>query len=153
MDPLDKELNDILVDTFRVILKVEEQALKNTGRIDLTINELHLLEAVGKRKEGRTISDIAEELNVTLPSVTIAINRLVKKKYVEKTKDGNDGRMVYVTLTKPGQKMDRFHKFFHEQMIHDIGLEITEEEKLVFLKGVRRINQFFRKKSIKLEAK
>jgi hypothetical protein len=47
LDSFEKELNDILVDTFRSILKVEEDTLKRT-LIDLSISELHLLEAVGK---------------------------------------------------------------------------------------------------------
>jgi ribosomal protein L20 len=59
MKELDRELNIILVDTFRSILKVEEAALKRKELADLSINEMHLLEAIGKSPEGRTISDIA----------------------------------------------------------------------------------------------
>lgn len=46
----------------------------------MSISELHLVEAVGKcGGEGRTISGIAKELDITLPSVTVAINKLMKK--------------------------------------------------------------------------
>ena len=154
VDQFDKELNDILVDTFRSILKVEEQAIKNTGRIDLTISEMHLLEAVGKQKEEcRSISDIAEDLNVTLPSVTVAINRLAKKGYVLKTKSESDGRMVFVSLTKLGHKMDSVHKYFHEQMIRNISLGLSQEEKSALLNGMNRLNCFFKQKSANMEAK
>ncbi len=84
LSAFEKELNEILVDTFRTILKVEEATLKGTGRIDLSISEMHLLETVGKYKEeGATISDIAQELGITLPSVTVAINKLARKGYVQ----------------------------------------------------------------------
>mgnify|MGYP000984432289 CR=1 FL=1 len=48
LDKFDAELNTVLVDTFKSILKVEEISLKNKGLKDLSISEMHLLEEVGK---------------------------------------------------------------------------------------------------------
>jgi DNA-binding MarR family transcriptional regulator len=152
-DEFDAALNTVLVDTFRLILKVEEQMLKSAGRMNLSINEIHLIEAVGKQKEGRTISELAVEIGITLPSVTVAINRLMKKDYVQKTKREGDGRMVYVTLTRAGEKINHVHRYFHKQMIRDIAHELSPDEQLVFLKGMNRINQFFERKSSHMEAK
>jgi DNA-binding MarR family transcriptional regulator len=147
MDVFSQKLNDILVDTFRSILKVEEQALKSTGKMDLSISEMHLIEAVGKNKEtGRTISDIAQDLKITLSSVTIAINKLQKKGYVEKVKSAEDARMVFVNLTRMGQKMDSAHKFFHENMVRSVAKELSEDEKNAMLKGIVKLNDFFKKK-------
>ena len=151
LGPFEKELNDILVDTFRSILKVEEDTLRST-RVNLSISELHLLEAVGKnREEGRTISDIAQELDVTLPSVTVAINKLLKKGYVRKVKSAGDGRMVFVTLTKLGHKMDNAHRYFHEQMVRKVGEGLSEEEKRVLTRGIVKLDEFFKKKSAEME--
>ena len=100
MKPLEEQLNDLIVDAYRSILKVEETILKRSDNIDLSINEMHMLEAVGKGKnKPKTISEIAEDLGITLPSVTVAINKLVKKGYVEKLRGEEDARIVYVTLT------------------------------------------------------
>lgn len=151
LDSFEKELNDILVDTFRSILKVEEDTLRST-RVNLSISELHLLEAVGKnREEGRTISDIAQELDVTLPSVTVAINKLLKKGYVQKVKSAGDGRMVLVTLTKLGRKMDNVHRHFHEQMVRKVSAGLSEEEKRVLTRGIVKLDEFFKKKSTEME--
>ena len=104
MKPLEEQLNDLIVDAYRSILKVEETILKRSDNIDLSINEMHMLEAVGKGKnKPKTISEIAEDLGITLPSVTVAINKLVKKGYVEKLRGEEDARIVYVTLTKQGK--------------------------------------------------
>ena len=149
MDKFANELNELLVETFQSVLKVEEQMLKSASNINLTISELHLLESVGKSDEkGKTISDIAEDLDITLPSVTIAINKLVKKGYVEKVRCENDGRVVYVTLTKLGHKVDSAHQYFHRQMVRQVTKELSEDEKLVMLKGITALNGFFKKKSI-----
>ena len=91
MKPFEEELNRVIVDTYRSILRVEETILKQTDRVDLTIGELHMLESVGKGKDRRrTISEIAEDLGITLPSVTVAINKLMKKGYVEKIQSTTD---------------------------------------------------------------
>lgn len=144
MDAFSAELNITLVDTYRSINKVEEQAIKNMG-IELSISEMHLIEAVGKEKEtGRTISDIAQELGITLPSVTVAINKLVKKGYVQKIKGESDGRTVYVVLTKSGRKIDAVHRYFHQQMVRKISEGFSDEEKEVLLKGIQKLNKFFK---------
>ena len=147
-DKFDTELNTVLVDTFKSILKVEETSLKNKGLKNLSISEMHMLELVGKNKEGQTISQIAEGLKITLPSVTIAINKLEKKGYVQKVKNSLDARKVFIVLTRLGKKIDSVHRYFHEQMIRSIGKNLTKAEKEIFLKGLKGINNFFKEKSV-----
>ncbi len=146
-DPFDKRLNEILVDTFHTILKVQERAIKDSGQSDLSISEMHLLEAVAKENEGRTISDIAQELGITLPSVTVAINKLAQKGYVEKVRGASDARMVYVTLTALGHKMDSAHQYFHDQMIRSISMGLTQDEKQVLTLCIEKLNRFFKQQT------
>ena len=143
MKPFEEQLNAVIVDTYRSILKVEETILKRSDKIDLSINEMHMLEAVGKGKDRRrTISELAEELNITLPSVTVAINKLMKKGYVEKVRGEEDGRIVYVSLTRMGKKIDSVHRYFHESMVRSIIRDMTEEEQQILYKGVMKLDQF-----------
>ena len=154
MDEFSTKLNEVLVETFRSILKVEEQTLKHSERVDLSISEMHLIESVGKNNNsGKTISDIAEDLSITLPSVTIAINKLMRKGYVEKIKCENDGRVVYVTLTPLGLKMDAVHRYFHQTMVRSVAKELSDEEKEAMVKGIIKLNAFFNKKLVALEDK
>lgn len=147
MDPFSSQLNEVLVDTFNAILKVEEEILKQSNTLDLSINETHLIESVGKNKNpGKTISDIAQDLSITLPSVTIAINKLLKKGYVKKEKSETDGRVVYVRLTEKGLRVDKIHQYFHAKMVSEISKEMTEEEKKVLIQGMNKLNRFFQKK-------
>ena len=126
MKPFEEQLNAVIVDTYRSILKVEETILKRSDKIDLTINEMHLIESVGKGKnKQRTISEIAEDLGITLPSVTVGINKLMKKGYVEKIRSEEDARIVYVSLTRMGKKM-------------------SEEEQQALYKGIMKLDQFLK---------
>lgn len=153
MDEFSTHLNDLFVDTFRSILKVEEEMLKGYESINLTISEMHLIESVGKcRQQGRTISSIAEDIGITLPSVTVAINKLQRKGYVEKVRGEADNRTVFVKLTRTGRRVDAAHRYFHENMVRNVASEMTEEEKQALVKGIVKLNSFFKGKLNKSEA-
>jgi DNA-binding MarR family transcriptional regulator len=145
-DHFSETLNDLLVNTYRTVLKVEEQMIKSMNGIDLSINELHMLESIGTSEEGATISDIARVMDITLPSVTVAIKKLEKKGYIQKVKSEEDGRVVRVTLTRLGRKIDAMHRYFHEQMIRSIAKQIPEDEKEILLKAMLNLNGFFKQR-------
>ena len=152
IDSLSREINDILVDTFRSILRYEEAALKKLERIDLSISEVHLLEAVGKgQNEPKSIGGLAAALGITPPSVTAAINKLVKKGYVEKLRGEHDARVVNVLLTHQGQKVDMAHRYFHEKMVRTVVKTLSEQEKEAMLHAITNLNAFFMKKVSSLE--
>lgn len=145
MKPFEEQLNQVIVDTYRSILRVEENILKRSDQTDLSISEIHMLEAVGKGKDRRrTISELAEVLNITLPSVTVAINKLMKKGYVEKVRGEEDGRIVYVSLTRQGRRIDSAHRYFHESMVRSIIRDMTESEMQALYKGVMKLDTFLK---------
>ena len=53
MDAFSQELNNLLTDAFWSILRIEEQAANNVANGDLSISEMHMLEAVSKDENGR----------------------------------------------------------------------------------------------------
>ncbi len=144
MDPFSIALNDLLVNTFHMILKMEEETLKNMSGNKLSISELHMLEAIHREPEkGRTITDIAQDLSITLPTVTVAINKLAQKGYVRKHKGREDGRMVHVLLTEEGRRAEAAHRFFHRHMVQAVSQNIPQEEREVLLKVLRNLQSFF----------
>ncbi|WKY43101.1 winged helix DNA-binding protein [Eubacteriaceae bacterium ES2] len=151
MDLFSSQLNEILVETFNHILQYEEDLIKHSENIDLSIGEMHLLETVGKNNNnGKTISDLAQAQNVTLPSMTIAINKLVRKDYVVKEKSPHDGRVVLVRLTKKGIRIERIHQYFHRRMVDEVAKEMSAHEKEVLIHGMEKLNAFFNKKLSKI---
>ncbi len=147
MNEFTVRFNELIVDTFRSILKVEEQTINTHSKYNLSICEFHLIEAVGNGENyRRTISEIAQELSITLATVTVGIKKLVEKGMVEKQKCQSDGRSVIVSLTKEGVKAYRQHYFFHMKMVEEVAAFLTEEEQAVMLKGVDKLNNFFKQK-------
>ncbi|SCJ44005.1 transcriptional regulator Hpr [uncultured Clostridium sp.] len=152
LDVYSQQLNNLLVDSYRALQKVEEKMVKGTQSIDLSISEMHMLEITGKYgEEGCTISDLAQELQITLPSVTVAIKKLERKGYVQKIKSEQDARRVHVVPTRAGRRMNAVHRYFHEQMVRAFIREISEEEKPTLLKAMQNLNAFLEKNMDKMD--
>lgn len=138
-------LNSMLVEVYHNILRVEEEFLKNNNRINLSIREMHLIECVGMNKEeGKTVSEIAEYLKVARPSVTVAVNKLEKKGYLEKQGCQTDGRIVRVRLSREGRKVDAYHKQYHMNMVREIEKEFCIEEQDILIRTIVKLNDFFK---------
>jgi DNA-binding MarR family transcriptional regulator len=154
MDPFGSELNELLVKTFRAISAIEEAMLKDMSAGQLTISEMHMIECVGRQSDtGASITDIAQEMGITLPSVTMAVQKLQKKGYVTKAKSAEDGRRVEITLTDAGRRADIAHRYFHRQMVKAVGRGIPEGEKDVLIHCLKNLNAFFQNRADELSPK
>ena len=144
MDAKLTELNTLFVETFDAIMRVEEKSLKRVANGELSIAEFHTLECISQGEDcRRAVGEIAEALGVTVPTVTVCVNKLVKKGYVTKTRSEKDARIAIIELTPEGKKMNRLHRFFHEQMLLSIRGEFNDEELDCLLRCVKRLNTFF----------
>ena len=76
-------VNNILVRLFKDILDIEERALITSEYKDISVNDMHIMEAIGIQ-EKKNMSTVARAVSVTVGTLTIAINHLVKKGYVER---------------------------------------------------------------------
>ena len=75
-----ESLNSVLVDLFNDILNIEERALITEEFKDISVTDMHIIEAIGI-EEPRTMSTISKSLGVTMGTLTVGINGLVKKGY------------------------------------------------------------------------
>lgn len=146
MQGFQKLMNDMLIQVYHNIVRVEEEFLQKNDRINLTIREMHLIECVGMdRENGKTISEIANFLKVRRPSVTVAVSKLEKKGYLTRKDCDKDGRVVHVTLTREGRKVDMYHKRYHLSMVHEIEDEFDAAEQDTLIRVIAKLNKFFEK--------
>ena len=138
-------INKLLVDIYNDILQIEEQTLRKDEHSDLTITEIHTIEAIGIDTE-KTMSEIAQKLKVTLGTLTTGINKLIKKGYVERNRTEEDRRIVLVKLTEKGKAAYKHHEEFHDEMVHNSVNDLTEGEKEVLATSLEKIKSFFTEK-------
>ena len=135
-------LNDVLVNLFRDIMELEEQAIITQEYQDITNNDMHIIEAVGLG-EGNNMTTIAKKMKITVGSLTTSMNSLVKKHYVERNRSEEDRRIVNITLTEKGIKAYKHHEEFHEKMSQAAISEMSEDEVKVLLKSLNNLSKFF----------
>ena len=137
-------LNEVLVRLFRNINIIEERAICSGEYKDVTANDMHVIEAVDM-EGARNMTSVAKTLGVTTGTLTIAVNSLVKKGYVERVRSEEDRRVVLISLSEKGRKAYLPHQRFHEQMIEAIVEELSAEEQVVLEKALVKLDRFFRK--------
>lgn len=137
-----KTVNDVLVNLINEVWVLEGKAIITGEFRDLTNNDMHVIEAVGTG-DGKNMSSIARKLNITVGSLTTAMNSLVNKKYVERHRSEEDRRVVFVKLTPKGVRAYRHHEDYHRQMTQAVVDKLDEKEMPVLLKTLDALSEFF----------
>ena len=111
MEKRAERLNSLLVQLFNDILHIEEKVLKSSEIKDLSITEIHTIDAIGTQGN-RTMGEIAHDLRITVGTLTSAINRLIKKGYAERSRTEEDRRVVLVSLTERESMLIKYMQIF-----------------------------------------
>lgn len=135
------EINEYLVMIFNEILLIEESALKQSEFSDLTIKEMHTIEAIGLTA-GLSSSEVAKKLSVTVGTLSVSVQNLVKKDYVERVRLTEDRRVVNLRLTKRGRLLYRLHRKFHLNMVDETLTGLSDTEALALRKGLKNLHSF-----------
>lgn len=136
-----KVVNEVLVELFNDILTIEKGVIKNSPYNDLSVTEIHVLEAVGRTS--RTMTDIATHLGITVGTLTTSINRLVKKGYVIRYRSKDDRRFVEIELTERGRLAYDVHESFHKNMVEAMIEKLSDEDNEILISSLQRLSKFF----------
>jgi DNA-binding MarR family transcriptional regulator len=136
-------LNELLVYLFNHILYLEEKNLKDKG-IRLSMTEVHTLENIEKSPT-KTMTDIAKSQMVTQGTLTVAVNRLVKKGFVWRNRDKEDKRVIRLELTPVAKEVLKIHDRFHELMIDSLLSEMHVDDDTNLMNSLQKIMEYFKK--------
>ena len=130
---------------FDHIMDLEERALHHVGADDLSVRELHVLDAVGERMaDGRnTMTGIADGLSIQVSSLTVAVNTLVRMGYLVRERENRDRRVIRVLLTEKGAEASRVHTQFYGRVVHRVCSRLNEEESQVLVQCLRQLDELF----------
>lgn len=138
-------INEVLVRLFRDIMNIEEKAIVNQDFKDLTNNDMHVIEAIGTGAP-KNMTSIAKELTVTVGTLTIAMNSLVKKGYVVRERGKEDRRVVYISLSAKGRKAYEHHAEFHRELVQNLTEGLDKDEMQALVQALTKLDKWFRQK-------
>lgn len=134
-----EEINGYLVTIFNEVMMIEENALRQSQFSDLSIKEMHTIEAIGLT--GRfSSSEVAEKLGVTVGTLSVSVQKLVKKDYVDRQRLPEDRRVVRLKLTNKGRLLYRLHRQFHLNMVEETIEDFDGEEMRTLIKGLGNLH-------------
>ncbi len=140
-----KEFKIILVKLFNDILDYEESVLRASEFKDLTNNDIHVIRAIGMN-EKKNMSMIAKELAVTIGTLTISINSLVRKGYVIKERSEKDKRVVFVNLSSKGEAAFSRNEELYDQMVNSMLEDLEDNEMDILMKSLLKVNRCIKQK-------
>ncbi|MFN8015425.1 MAG: MarR family transcriptional regulator [Acidimicrobiia bacterium] len=120
-------LEDEIVKTIFKFLSLLRGKKPIAGSGELTLAQMHCVLAVGDKSP--TMAQIASELEVSMPTVTVSIDKLVKDGYIERKADPNDRRVVRVSLTSQGKKMGQKMKDQKAAIIKDALAKLSVSDR------------------------
>ena len=109
------------------------------GQFDLTLSQVRMIVFV-KQHLGCHLQQIADGLELSPPTVSVAIRKLEEGGWLERHPDPNDGRATCVFLTKESERVVKL-TLNHQKKIGKMfisGLSASEQEQLLTLleKGI-----------------
>jgi MarR family transcriptional regulator, organic hydroperoxide resistance regulator len=116
--------------------KTEMAFLASLG--GLTLPQLNVLNVIGDNPVC-TMGDIAKRVNLSLSSVTLIIEKLVKGKLVNRIRSETDRRIVYAELTLEGEKIYQIQIEHLNLVSHKMLSLLSTKEQAEFLAILQKL--------------
>ncbi|MGG6311283.1 MarR family winged helix-turn-helix transcriptional regulator [Paenibacillus macerans] len=112
-----KQLIERYMAAFFVVTKRLHGEIREIIQEDITMEQYQILDYIAAR--GRcTSTELAEAFAVGKSSITAMITRLVDKGSLRRTRDEDDRRVVYLTLTEQGEAN---YRIVQEQIMNTVS--------------------------------
>lgn len=109
------------------------------GECKLSRPQVMILFFISKKKEGASVKDVAQFLNVTPGAITQFIDTLVKKKLVVREEDLHDRRILRIKLTASAKKKFAAFKKSYYKSVTPAFNTLSEKEMQRFVSFLNKI--------------
>ena len=134
MDINYKDFNKSWMDLDKNLNRYFKQKKLKLNKLDFRI--LNIL----RENEYISANEIAKSLDLSRPRITVSINELSNKGFIEINKDKNDKRKYNINITNKGDEyLSKQYKFFND-FFEKIWNNFDEIEKLELLKLIDKTN-------------
>lgn len=109
------------------------------GGCELKMTQIQHLKII-ENNRGLTFSKLAEILNITRPSVTEIVNKLIRMDCVKKIRCPQDGRIYYLETTEKGTKIAT-QDCLRDRIMADKIFEVLDETEIyIFARAIDKIS-------------
>lgn len=130
-----------LIEIFENVLRIENESIVSEYGKKMSMTEIHTIAAIGM-EELASMSEIASKLHITVGTLTVAVNNLVKKGFAERYKSEQDRRVVKIGLTKQGRKIFLMHEEFHRCLAAALMKNLETEQREAVVQALENLTEF-----------
>lgn len=141
----EETLKNFFINTFNQVITLEEKAMRHQGIKDLSVKELHIIEATQAltTQNRNTMTQIAKQLELSVGALTTAVNALVRKGYLVRGGNPADRRIVLIQLTSAGKTAYQKHSQFHEKMTREVEKVLDDQALDSLIRSLDQLGTFF----------
>ena len=145
-----KDLVDHYIHVSFSVNKIAEGLIKEEIGSDLTNDQHYTLRYINKVGTC-TSSELAEVFDVKKSAITAIITRLWEKGFIQRTRDENDRRLVYLALTDQGNEMFQKTEERIHSLVESFITQFDQEEIIQFLKMYDKLNDILLERKSRVE--
>ncbi|ESU31372.1 hypothetical protein G3A_17010 [Bacillus sp. 17376] len=149
----DKSIKDLVDHYIHVsfsVNKIAEGLIKGEIGSDLTNDQHYTLRYINKVRTC-TSSELAEVFDVKKSAITAIITRLWEKGLILRTRDENDRRLVYLSLTEKGDELFLKTEERIQALVGSFIEKFDQDEIVQFLKTYEKLNEILTDRKSKVE--
>src|SRR5262245_38753308 len=123
---------------WRTYETIQQHALQHIESLGIGFSDFAVLELL-LHKGPAPVNRIGEKVRLTSGSITVAVDRLERKRLVERRSDPSDRRTRVVHLTESGRKLISCAFADHERALERAMSVLSEEERMVTMGLLKKL--------------
>lgn len=131
-----------VLDVVPVVMRVVRNKLREHGAQLLSVPQFRTLSFIS-RNNGASLSEVANHIGLTLPSMSTLVDGLVTRNFVIRRTHEDDRRRMDLTLTEHGEATLRSARKETQEYLKQRFAGLSESERGTVLKGMRILRQVF----------
>jgi MarR family 2-MHQ and catechol resistance regulon transcriptional repressor len=123
---------------WKAFRSVEAHAHRHIAALDMCLSDFGMLEAL-LHKGPLTVKELSAKVMLTSGSMTVALDRLGRRGFVEREEDAVDRRIRMVRLTEGGKKLIRGAFEDHKQAMEEAVADVVQADREALILSLRRL--------------
>ena len=131
-----------VLDVVPLAMRVIRKQLRQHSAQLLSVPQFRTLLFISSNK-GASLSEVADHIGLTLPSMSALVDGLVMRNFVNRTTHRNDRRRVDLTLTERGETTLHSARSATQDYLKEQFSHLSETERGTIVRSMRIIRQIF----------
>ena len=118
--------------------RVISEIISQSEYEDLTNQQLNCMRIILRLNEP-TLTQLSRELNLTKPTVTVLVDKLVKKGYLRRVPSKRDRRTTHLHIDTKGKKIEQLRERAHIRMAELVSEGLNDTETVILTELLKKV--------------